>query len=331
MKRIKSKRIVSVIMAAVMAFSMALPCRADGAMPIYIKSDITEISFVKVGSDFRYSVTDKSDIDYIVWMINKMSLGAERTDKWDWGDGEIYITLLNPNGGGVQILVDPVYDFVYTEPSVEQTFCFKEEEFSYFWDIITAMRSGDYGIDGEISEEPSKWASDYIDRAKEKNCIPNLNRVRYSAPVNRLDVCEIAESFLLEYLGNIIVNENDACRFEDCDRRSVLLLGKIGAIDGRNDDRFCPYDMMTREEMAKVLANLWCYINNESLEDVRKSGYNDYDEISDWAKVYVDKVTELEILQGNDLGNFEPKRYMTKEEAVVALLRLFERGNEVVK
>ncbi len=67
------------------------------------------------------------------------------------------------------------------------------------------------------------------------------------------------------------------------------------------------------------------------MEDVRKSSYNDYDEISDWAKVYVDKVTELEILQGNDLGNFEPKRYMTKEEAVIALLRLFERGNEVVK
>lgn len=47
--------------------------------------------------------------------------------------------------------------------------------------------------------------------------------------------------------------------------------------------------------------------------------------ISDWAAASVNDMTSLEILLGNEAGEFEPKRNTTKEQMILALARLNDK------
>jgi len=59
-----------------------------------------------------------------------------------------------------------------------------------------------------------------------------------------------------------------------------------------------------------------------SISEGNMKQYNDKDKISAWAKQAVERVTQLGIMQGDDLGNFNPKSYITREEMAVIITRL---------
>ena len=46
-------------------------------------------------------------------------------------------------------------------------------------------------------------------------------------------------------------------RFPDVNFSGVDWLYNLGIIDGKTETEFCPYDLITREEAAKILANLY--------------------------------------------------------------------------
>lgn len=251
--------------------------------------------------------------------------------------------------------------------SIERDYCYYDvDEALYVAEKIAAICDGETVIEDDIMLGPSYWSKKLIQIAIDKNLIPKLNRIGYQTSITRLDACEIAESFLLDrmhdndivsyygkFYNDITTRDSYASQrleeemttaegekypemkqikqdnvFDDCDRRSVVALRALDIIDGKDDENFYPYDTVTREEMAKVLSNLWHYINEDSVIDVQESSYNDSEEISEWAKVYVDEMSTIGILKGDDNGNFAPQRHMTKEEVIVALLRLFEINNK---
>lgn len=85
---------------------------------------------------------------------------------------------------------------------------------------------------------------------------------------------------------------------------------------------FCPYDLITREEFAKILSNTYTFIKNETVLDSNKILYKDQNKISDWAMESVSKMTSLGMFKGNENDEFEPQNSITKEEVIVTILRL---------
>lgn len=94
-------------------------------------------------------------------------------------------------------------------------------------------------------------------------------------------------------------------------------------IHGYEDGSFKGDKLITREEMAKIL--------NEYVENLDKNMpltdviiFKDEGKISDWAKEYVKKATQRDLIKGDDLGNFNPKKTLSKAETAQIIYNIYK-------
>ena len=97
----------------------------------------------------------------------------------------------------------------------------------------------------------------------------------------------------------------------------VLAASGAGVIDGFPDGTFKPDGIITHEQAVKILVSIY-----ENEYAVNPSGdmatmFDDYYEISDWARGYVSKGTMLSIAKGygESVIKFKPQNYTTRLEA----------------
>ncbi|MBE5040953.1 S-layer homology domain-containing protein [Ructibacterium gallinarum] len=95
-----------------------------------------------------------------------------------------------------------------------------------------------------------------------------------------------------------------------------------GLINGIDESIFAPEEAITREEMAKLLALAYQRITGIEELEAEPSGYADEEEISDWAKPYVDFTKKVQILLGDEDNRFRPVESATRAEAAVSVLRM---------
>lgn len=83
-------------------------------------------------------------------------------------------------------------------------------------------------------------------------------------------------------------------------------------VNGTSEDEFSPNKEITREEIAVMMANYIKYKNYKyELKDVN---FSDKDQISSWALESVKILNNLEIMQGNADGSYNPKKVATRAE-----------------
>ena len=91
------------------------------------------------------------------------------------------------------------------------------------------------------------------------------------------------------------------------------------------DRLFRPNDLVTREELAKIVTAMLLYkgvvLESYDLE------FLDSDEISPWAIDYVKKAYASGIIRGDDEGNFRPKNNATRAEVVAMLYQVLNMTN----
>ena len=183
----------------------------------------------------------------------------------------------------------------------------------------------------------SEWSGDAIDRAVEKDFIPVLMRYDYVYSINRHDFAVIIYN-MLEKTGKIDLS-NSPQKFTDTASQEITTLAEVGIVSGKSDTLFEPESNLTREEAATILARLCDYVNllNTNTQSTN-SLYSDDNKISDWAKNSVYKLCDYGIMKGafvynaelNDWGgytetvNFNPQSEITKEECIVAMMRIYD-------
>ena len=86
-----------------------------------------------------------------------------------------------------------------------------------------------------------------------------------------------------------------------------------------SDGKFRPDDMITREEMCKIIAQV-----TDLDYELKENNFTDRHLISDWALEYVNKAHSLGIINGMDDGSFEPKSNLLREQAFVILTRVID-------
>ena len=109
----------------------------------------------------------------------------------------------------------------------------------------------------------------------------------------------------------------------------VLAAAETGVINGFPDSTFKPEESITHEQAVKILVSIY-----ETKYSVDPSGdmatyFDDYYEISEWARGYVSKGTMLSIAKGygNEILRFKPQGYTTRLEAgdmIYSLLNAIE-------
>ncbi len=106
----------------------------------------------------------------------------------------------------------------------------------------------------------------------------------------------------------------DSAEISDWASASVNLMVKNGIFKGNDLGEFMPKRVITREEMIAVIVRV--FSDNIAIADLT---YTDDADISDWARQYVKKATNLDIVSGYPDGSIRPLNGITRAEAAKVL------------
>ena len=95
-----------------------------------------------------------------------------------------------------------------------------------------------------------------------------------------------------------------------------------------NGDKFMPNQPITREEMIAIMANVYDYKDGVDKEAV-KNNYADSSAISVWAVEAVNKMSALDVVNGDDNNMLNPQGEATRAEAVTLIVNLYKLFNEI--
>lgn len=168
---------------------------------------------------------------------------------------------------------------------------------------------------------PAKWAYESISDGIKKKILTSDMLVDFNEPINRADFCDILYSFVQQKY-NVDDNEKKSF-FTDTSKQSVNFLADVGIVKGMEDKLFIPNGLLTREQAALMLARITNLFNIQD-ENSNENKYNDEDYISEWAQKGVMKMHRLGIMMGDENECFNPQKNCTKEEVIVAIMRLYK-------
>lgn len=294
-----------------------------------------DISYIKyfatsggTGTPSMYHYTkDTNQIEYIFHCLNSLTL-VERSQSINGGDLYTVIVDIGYSSGNFRRLYFVERSFLkdYVQNKI---YALDKTEFYRFEFLLKGLASEKIVPCIYAKQDISEWAKKEVDTAVDKNLVPIWNRINYSSYITRAEVCQLSDNLLIKLKNESSPNVKSP--FNDISDPAVTRLYNLGIINGKSYNEFSPYDIVTREELAKILCGVYNVIQNDS-EQTKNTDvlFSDNKEISDWAKPYVAKMNSLKILVGDENGNFNPKECCTKEQVIVAILRLYNALSEEI-
>lgn len=318
----KMKHIIYLIIIFLYIFSTSHSYAQEKSKLISNEEKITKIYFQSLSplitehEKYDYSTTG-NEIKYITHYFNCLypneSLIATPSDSksflmiFYYEDGTEKLFYIYPPTG---ILANP--DVMYNV---------SKQNLHRFLSFIESLKIKQTEITNNATYEISEWAKPEVTKAIESDLVPKWNQIGYQEKITRLEVCQLIANFL-EKEG--ITEQAKILPFTDTIDPSVVMLHQLNIINGKTETLFYPYDLITREEFAKILSNTYQLIHNDlSLKE--KIIYIDDADISAWAKLPIYSLTQIGIFKGNDNNEFLPKNNITKEQVIATLLRLSKK------
>lgn len=115
------------------------------------------------------------------------------------------------------------------------------------------------------------------------------------------------------------VNIGSDVSINDWFYKDICTAKTIGYINGYEDNSTRPNNFLTREEAAKIITSIKS-IYDENLDKI--NNFNDRNCISNWASEYVESAVEAGYFKGDENKNLNPKKNITRAEAVSMLSRV---------
>ncbi|ANY66310.1 hypothetical protein BBD42_07380 [Paenibacillus sp. BIHB 4019] len=194
--------------------------------------------------------------------------------------------------------------------------------------IVKSMRNGYFFvIDRRVSfvDLQNHWAKSDIELLAAKFIVQGRNDMNFD-PNGMLTRAETA-ALLVRAIG-IPLNNNEFS-FADVDRKwyeaDVIAAEQAGLIKGYSDGTFRPDNRVTREELAVMLTRAIAYANPSLQTANRELALADVETISPWAVDSIQQALSLDIIKGDQQGNFKPQAEATRAEMVTLLSRMLKR------
>ena len=105
----------------------------------------------------------------------------------------------------------------------------------------------------------------------------------------------------------------------------VLAAAKAAGLMEGSDGMANPNDVITREQMAKMLVSAYEQMGNVIEETAQTTEFSDGGAISSWAEDFVRKAVAAGLMNGMDGGLFAPQGTVLREQAFVAVARLLQK------
>ena len=180
------------------------------------------------------------------------------------------------------------------------------------------------------ADEPSWWAQTDVSDAINTGIVPDDLQKNYTESLSRVGFTHLAISYLAKLQGLTPDKlKESGTPFSDTDDDYVAAAYSRGIISGYGDGSFAPNDGITRQEAAKILINTQkAYMGKEPSGGGDVPEYTDADEVSAWAKEYVELAGRMGIMKGMEDGSFAPNGNYTTEQAIITFGRLFKNVDE---
>ena len=216
---------------------------------------------------------------------------------------------------------DFTYDYLWNDTD---SYRVSSSDIRRFLDVVSAMKNNRLQLD-DVSMTPSPWAQAEVNRAMEEKLVPEWNQIDYQGKITRVEVCQLLYAFMQRTEGWQSLDQKfrEESIFSDTRDLAVNALAKEGIVSGKTTEEFCPYDLITREELAVVLGKVYAKKGAEIVE-ADSLPYRDAKNISSWATKDVQRLTSIGIFVGDDNQSFRPHDHITKEETIAVLLRLMD-------
>jgi hypothetical protein len=180
------------------------------------------------------------------------------------------------------------------------------------------------------SAPPSDWAVDIIEQSKEEKLFDPFYYGNYSKSITRIEYVLFALDVLHKNGTNVVINNTIPFTDTITHPYSVQIAKaySAGIISGYPNGEFRPDKIISRQEIAILVTNLFKVIQPDKSTTVQKEySYSDTSDIATWAKLSVDFCFENNILKGVGTDTFgkaiiNPKGVSTIEQAMVLLFNL---------
>lgn len=180
----------------------------------------------------------------------------------------------------------------------------------------------------EIIDKPSHWAEQEISEAIDGNLVPKQLQSNFQGNIKRCEYVLLALEIFDTTGKDVAIVDNkpftDAINHKY--EKEMVRAYNAGIVKGDGKGSFNPDDFITRQEISSLVFNLLKQISSDSDFTVKSIyKYSDGDEISDWAKYYIDYCFENKILTGYGNNIIDPKGNATIEQSIALLYRLAKK------
>ncbi len=173
---------------------------------------------------------------------------------------------------------------------------------------------------------PSDWAKESVNTAKSVGVTERSKEYFYQNKITREEFCDLIYNTIKVVLKKTYTI-NTSFKFEDTDNDAVLILSRLGIVNGKTQTQFAPNDFLTREEAATIIVRM---INSLMPMPVTKMWfeYDDLSDVSEWASDSVQAISNLGFMNGVGDNKFAPKDTYTTQQAIATLVRVYECAKE---
>ena len=179
-------------------------------------------------------------------------------------------------------------------------------------------------IPHEIAAElDNHWGRDEISELYETGIVKGDPRLRLSDNITRAEFVALVTRALDLDISDTISSFDDV-NIEDWFADYVAAAEEAGLIEGASG-LFRPGDLITREEMCKIVMAAYLFKNGESVPESEENRFADDADINEWAREYVYAAEKAGLVNGMDDGTFRPKDNALREQAFVILWRLINQ------
>jgi len=175
-------------------------------------------------------------------------------------------------------------------------------------------------------EGASAWASTELDKAAEYGFITDKIKDKMNAPITREELCEVIMKLYEKIIGE--AKYSDVSAFSDTQNPEIYKAYELGIVNGVGNGKFAPKDLTNREQVAAMMYRAVKAINpNSDFGTEGAEKFSDEKLISSWALEPVKFMCKNGLIRGSN-GYVDPKGTTTREQAVIIVLRTYEKFNK---
>ena len=174
----------------------------------------------------------------------------------------------------------------------------------------------------------SSWAKEEVSLAQAYGLLPERAMFSdYTVPIARIYFCDLIVKCYRKLVGSRNVPTPETLSFLDTESTNVEIAYQLGIISGMGNGNFAPYELVTREQVAKMISIMVRLISNREVPGDGDSyaAFSDGGDVSEWARVYVSHMVNSGYMKGVSDNQFAPLDNLSTESAVILVKRIFTK------